>query len=419
MSFQYAHLESFSRKADASGRGTDFVFAEAARKPQACVHVRSPAPPNVVFGVGIQEVQEMHDAAAEAATTSIEGGKVKKIRKDQKTLHTVVASHPYTMAEIRSDPAKRSEAEGWEKLTLAWLQAQYGRDLKSVIRHEDESHFHVHAYIVPTDDPEMRAMRHHPGAMAKREIMAAGPAKDEDKKALHKRADAVYKQNMRAWQDSYHEAVGAPSGLTRLGPQRRRLTRAEWRREQTQAQALQKTIERARKVKASGEDFIERTRSEAEAIRTNAEREREAAARVAQASLAAETQARKAQEAAAKSVSLAIRYSGLAGAFRALWDGFRRSRIADTIRQELSGEIERVHSLAKVFQSRLKAEEKRRHESDRRALEATQDAERSRDAALKMQIERDHAFSILPLDRQQELKEARSAMQMMLRPSAK
>ncbi|MBY5484666.1 hypothetical protein HFO87_09295 [Rhizobium leguminosarum] len=419
MGYQFIHLDSYSRKADAKGRSTDFIFSEASRKPEASVHVANPLPPVVVFGIGVEAMQEMHDDAAATATIAVKGGHIRKVAKDKKTLHTVIASHPFSMNEIRADPVKRAEAEEWEKRTIAWLQLQYGQDLKSVIRHEDEEYFHVHAYVVPLGEPGMSALRYHPGTTAKREVMAAGPADGEDTKALSKRADAAYKRSMRAWQDGYHEAVAAPCGLTRLGPQRRRLTREEWQREQAQAQALQKTIEQARKVKASGEDFIERTKSEAETIRTAAEKEREAAGRAARTAIAVEKRARKAQEEAADAVSQAERYSGIGGRLRALWDAVGESALAKKIRQEFVAEIERVQVFTRTVQERLKAEEKRRHEAERKAHEAAKDAERARDAALRMQIERDRAWSLLPPERQQELAAVIPAMRMTLRPKQK
>ncbi|WP_412064673.1 plasmid recombination protein [Rhizobium sp. SYY.PMSO] len=417
MGFQFIHLESYSRKADSKGRSTDFIFSEASRKPEASIHVQSPVPPIVVFGVGVEEVQAMHDVAADAATINIEGGKVRKIRKDQKTLHTVVASHPYTMAEVRDELEKRREAEEWEKRTVDWLRSQYGVDLKSVVRHEDESHFHLHAYIVPTDDPEMKALRHHPGTTAKRAMMAAGPAEGEDAKALHKRADAAYKQSMRAWQDSYYESVGIPCGLARLGPKRRRLTRAEWQREQVQAKALQKTVQQAKKLKASGDDFVTRTKAEAEAIRTAAAQDKEIAEKAKATALAATEQAHKAEEAAAEAIARADRYSGIGGRLRALWDSLGESKLATKLREEFAAEIARVQAFARTVQDRLKAEEKRRHEAEKKAHEAAQDAERARDAALRMQIERDRAWSLLPPERQQELAATGPAMKMTLRPS--
>ncbi|CDZ46976.1 hypothetical protein [Neorhizobium galegae] len=417
MGYQFIHLESYCRKADAKGRSTDFIFSEASRKPEASVHVANPLPPVVVFGVGVEAVQEMHDDAAATATIAVKGGHIRKVAKDKKTLHTVIASHPFSMNEIRADPVKRAEAEEWEKRTISWLQVQYGQDLKSVIRHEDEEYFHVHAYVVPLGEPGMSALRYHPGTTAKREIMAAGPANGEDTKALSKRADAAYKKSMRAWQDDYHEAVAVPCGLTRLGPQRRRLTRDEWQREQVQAKALQQTVERARQVKSSGEAFIEQTKSEAAAIRAVAAQEREAAARAVQAALAEEEQAQIAREAAAEAVLHAERYSGIGGRLRALWDAVGQTKLANRIRQEFAAEIERVQAFAKTVQRRLKDEEKRRHEAERKAHEAAQDAERARDAALRMQIERDRAWSLLPPERQQELAATGPAIKMTLRPS--
>ncbi len=342
MGYQFVHLECYARKADSEGRWTDFIFGEASRRPEACVHVQNPARPIVVHGVGIEAVQEMHDTAAASATIKVKGGHVRKIAKDKKTLHTVVASFPATMAEIRSDPAKRTDAEEWEKLTIKWLRSQYDGDLKSVIRHEDEEYFHIHAYVVPIDEPGMSALKYHPGVKAKRAVMDSSNKEDEDKKALSKRADAAYKAAMRAWQDSYHEAVAIPCGLTRLGPQRRRLTRDEWQREQIQAKALQTTLERAKQVKTSGEAFIRRTKSEAQTIRATAEKEREAAAGVARAALAAEKQAQKVQEAAAETVSRAARYSGISGGLRAMWDSLGESRLATKIRNEFAAEIARV-----------------------------------------------------------------------------
>ncbi|NTE56085.1 hypothetical protein G6M78_13490, partial [Agrobacterium tumefaciens] len=271
MGFQFIHMEAFSRKGDTQGRGTSFIFAEASRKPEASVHVANPLPPTVVYGLNVAEVEALHDDAADAARTLPKDGKPRKLRQDHKTLHTVIASHPLTMEEIRAAPEKRAEAEAWEKRTIDWLRSQYGDDLKSVVRHEDESHYHIHAYVVPTGDTEMRALRHHPGVTAKRTAMAAGSADAGDSKALSKRADAAYKGAMRAWQESYHEVVGIPCGLARLGPRRRNLPRGEWQREKAQAKALQAALERAAVVRTKIETHIVAKKSEVETLVSTAE----------------------------------------------------------------------------------------------------------------------------------------------------
>ncbi|MFL5012718.1 hypothetical protein [Rhizobium sp.] len=418
MGYQFIHLETYSRKADAKGRSTSFIFAEASRKPEASIHVGNPLPPVVVYGVGVGAVQEMHDSAAATATINVKGGHTRKVAKDKKTLHTVVASYPATMADIRADPAKRAEAEEWEKRTIGWLRSRYDDDLKSVIRHEDEEYFHIHAYVVPVDEPGMSALKYHPGTMAKRAAMDSGK-EGEDKKALSKKADAAYKKAMREWQDSYYEAVAVPSGLTRLGPQRRRLTRDEWQREKVQAKALQTVVDRAKKVKESGGQFITQTKSEAEAIRTAAAQDKETADKAKAAATAAREQAEKAREEAQEAQDRATRYSGITGRLRAMWDSLGESKLATKIKQEFAAEIARLQAFAKTIQERLRAEEKRRQEAEHVAREATRDAERARDAALKMQIERDRAYALLPPERQQELAAAWPTMSMTLRPRQK
>ncbi|WP_333898030.1 hypothetical protein [Agrobacterium pusense] len=311
MAYQFIHLESWSRKPDAKGRSTDFIFDEASRKPIASVHVADPKPPTVIYGLGVDEVRQMHDKAAAAAMTPGARGKLRKLDSKQKTLHTVVASHPYTVEEVRADKKKAAEVRDWERRTVAWLKEQYGPALKSVIRHTDEKQWHVHAYVLPTNDPQMRAGVYHPGAIAKKEVKAAGRRDGEDGKALNKRADVAYKAAMRDWQDSYHETVAVPCGLTRLGPARRRLTREEWKAEQAQARALQNAVDRAKAVKRQGQAYIDQTRADAAAIKADA------------AQVKASTD----------------RLTGIGGTVRAVVDGIQESRIRDQIRKEFARDL--------------------------------------------------------------------------------
>ncbi|MBW0366138.1 hypothetical protein [Ensifer adhaerens] len=311
MAYQFIHLESWSRKLDAKGRSTDFIFDEASRKPIASVHVADPKPPTVIYGLGIDEVRQMHDAAAASAMTPGARGKLRKLDSKQKTLHTVVASHPYTVEEVRADPKKAAEVRDWERKTVAWLRKQYGPALKSVLRHTDEKQWHVHAYVLPTNDPQMRAGVYHPGAVAKKAVKAVGRRDGEDGKALNKRADVAYKSAMRDWQDSYHEAVAVPCGLTRLGPSRRRLTREEWKAEQAQASALKNAVERAEAVKRQGQAYVARTRTEAQAIKAEA----------------------------AQIKASADRLTGIGGAVRAVVDGIQESRIRAEIRRDFARDL--------------------------------------------------------------------------------
>lgn len=362
MAYQFVHLESWSRKADDKGRSTDFIFDEASRKPTASVHVAEPRPPTVIYGVGVDEVRQMHDTVAAAAMTPGARGKLRKIASTQKTLHTVVASHPYTVEEVRADPRKAAEVRDWERRTIAWLKRQYGPALKSVIRHTDEQQWHIHAYVLPTHDPEMRAGAYHPGAVAKRAIKAAGARPDEDGKALNKRADVAYKAAMRDWQDSYHEAVAVPCGLTRLGPARRRLTREEWKVEQAQAKALRVAVDRAEAVKRQGQAYIDRTRAEAQAIKMDA----------------------------AQVKASADRLTGFGGAVRAVVDGIQESRIRAEIRRDFARDLATARAAAAKAKSEVERERASRREVEKTAANARYTARQSaaRLAAAQQEIRR-------------------------------
>ncbi|MBZ9788528.1 plasmid recombination protein [Rhizobium sp. 3T7] len=315
------------------------------------------------------------------------------------------------MAEIRDDPVKRKEAEEWERRTINWLRSQYGDDLKSVVRHEDEEYFHIHAYVVPTSDPSLSALKFHPGVTAKRAVMDSG--KDgEDRRTLSKRADGAYKQAMRAWQDSYHEAVAIPCGLTRLGPQRRRLTRDEWQREKVQAKALQTVVQRARKVKADGESFVTRTKTETAKIVADAASAREAAQKATAAALAAQDRARKDQERAQTAMANAERYSGWAGRLRAVWDRLRKSSLVEKVRGEFSSEIDRWRDAAR-------SAERKQLEAERQKFEAEQKARVAQDAAMRAGIESDRFRSMLSPAAEHAAPEPSPSPKLVLKPDFK
>lgn len=368
----------------------------------ASLHVSNPCPPEVVYGCSIDEVRRRHDARAADAITTLKNGKTRAIRKDQNTLLTVVASHPATMTDVETIPSVASVVREWERLTVAWLRDQYGDQLLSVVRHVDEAHPHLHAFIIP-DDPEMRAGRLHPGREAKAAVVAAGAVGEEDGQALNRRADVAYRSAMRAWQDSYWEAVGLPSGLTRLGPARRRLTRAEWQAEQTQAKAVTKAQERVNALKEAGADFAARTRARAaeelsRARREAAHVERAAAATAEQARMsryAADASLRRARKVLRKAASEAERtlagarreaerLQSLAGRIRAFLDGLRKSSIEHRVRRSFEAALMRAERRAAEANRRAAAEARQRcaaEEARHRAEVAAAAAGRERDIA--------------------------------------
>ncbi|NSZ85225.1 hypothetical protein G6L97_13725 [Agrobacterium tumefaciens] len=384
MAFQFIHMQGYSRKGDGNGRNTSFIFGEARRDPTACHHVEVPRPAVIVYGVDIDRVEAMHDAAAADARTTPKGGKERRVRQDQHTLMTVVASHPLTMDEVAADPAKRAEAELWESMTVDWLRDLYGDGLVSVVRHEDESRWHVHAYILPRDR-EMKAAGLHPGLVAKAKIMAAGPRDDEDPKVLNKRGDNAYKAAMRGWQDAYFDAVAVRCGLARIGPGLRRLSRQEWQAEKQQAKALQKTLERALEVREEAKSVISTTKADAAMIRESAARAQADADHLLAAAKTATNAALQAQDKAlreqrrAKSMMNRVREEGarvreaaahlqrLPGILRSLWDGFQKSRIQDRLREAVASEVDDLRRAASDAHDRAATADAGRREAETRA----------------------------------------------------
>ncbi len=386
MGFQFVHIETYARKADRLGRSTAWVLDEAERRDGSCPHVAVPQPAEIVHGMPLNDVRRLHDEAAEAHVVTLANGKTRALRKDQKTLVTIVASHPATMEEIRANPSIADDVQAWEQRTVAWLAGQYGDSLLSVVRHTDEAHAHLHAYVLPDD---LRASRFHPGAEAKRLVVEAGPQEGEDAKALNRKGDAAYKAALREWQDSYWQHVGLPSGLTRLGPARRRLTREEWHAERVACRAAKQATEQAAEIerqaaallsntKADTAVHVANTKAKARAVIHAAHRHAGEAKRLHDAALLDRRKARKmvgaAKSEARRILSLArsesVRLRSFGNRLRRFWDGLRRSSIRDAARQEAAADVTRLRISVDDVARRLDGETQQRREAERRAADA-------------------------------------------------
>ena len=366
MGYQFIHLETYSRKADSKGRSVDWILAEARRDPEASLHVETPTPPELVHGVSLDELAALHGELADVATTILKNGRARKIRKDQKSLLTVVASYPTPTKELTGNSAERESLMRWECRTVAWLQSLYGDDLVSVVRHKDERYPHLHAYILPKSDPELRALRMHPGHEAKRRVMDTHPTSDS-KKDLNRIGDRAYRDAMRGWQDSYHKAVGIPSGLTRLGPARRRLSREAWHAEQVAARAVKAAEERAARyveaVKSKGSAYADRIKEEATNVRKDAElRASEAkAAQVRASHLERQAQGilERTRQEAARILEGVAPYRRFGAFLRSIWDGLNSSKIRKKARSEFAQQIENLsRETSKERASRVHAEQR-------------------------------------------------------------
>ncbi len=221
------------------------VLAEANREPQACLHVPRPRPPYLLHGPSLAEL-EAEVGAIHARSTDAAG---RRLRKDASVLLAGVASYPRGGIEYSY----------WRQSTLEWLQTEFGEHLRSVVEHTDEAHPHLHFYVVNPHGGNVKDL--HPG------FRAAKGAQTPKEQRL------AYNTAMRAFQDRFWEHVAGPSGLSRLGPGRQRMSRAQWTRVKFGLPAQAALLQRAREItRGTGErdrqlrSFAHKTMLEAQSL---------------------------------------------------------------------------------------------------------------------------------------------------------
>lgn len=248
--YQFIHIESYAREESSKQRtqtkknadGTfstkeiektkkgnvRWIIAEAKREPGNCYHVANPEPPNILLG-DLDEVEKEANRWAEASTDA----QGRKLRKDAHCLLAGVIS------------LAREQQEQWEcfkEKSINWLKEKYGDNLRCVVAHEnDEAHPHLHFYCVAKPGQSFDDL--HQGKKAQRKL------KKENPQATKQEQNLAFCEAMRALQDDFSHHVGQCFGLTRIGPKKRRLTRAEWKAEQTQAEALKQALEKKKDYK--------------------------------------------------------------------------------------------------------------------------------------------------------------------------
>ncbi|WP_299147225.1 plasmid recombination protein [uncultured Tateyamaria sp.] len=236
---QFLHLQSYSRKPNKIGQSVQQVLDEAAREPEFSIHVESPMPPKIIYGLTPQEVREKHDEIIDAGyvEATLKDGTVARrgIRKDRHTLLTAVASYPLLTAQVADNAAARDEYERWVELNVRWLKDTFGDRLVSVIEHMDEEHPHIHAFILPLGDTSCSARHLNPAWQVKEEAEALARESNKPAKEAVKLGNLAYRARGRELQDQYFEEVGLPAGLTRVGPKRERLSREQWKQRKEQA----------------------------------------------------------------------------------------------------------------------------------------------------------------------------------------
>ncbi|TFW10566.1 hypothetical protein E4K72_00180 [Oxalobacteraceae bacterium OM1] len=248
--YQFAHLNWAARRRIHPREGTPQreirwgagdILREAARVEGHCAHVPASKPPTVLFGLAPVEVEAL--AHAWAKTVRQKNGAV--LRQDSPVLACGVLSLP------------RKRMHDWRRFrrdAVELLHAMYGTRLRSVVEHLDEAHPHLHFFVVPHPGEGFGVV--HPGYAARTRTGSKGEW-------------PTYNAAMRAWQDLVHDKLGARYGLARTGPQRKRLTRAQWKLEQLvlaadAAEARRRAaVEDATRILREAEDEANRLRADA------------------------------------------------------------------------------------------------------------------------------------------------------------
>ncbi|MDO5646338.1 hypothetical protein [Paracoccus sp. (in: a-proteobacteria)] len=263
----FANLRTFSRSGNKAGQSVDQVLKEVEGDAEYSSHVEQPKPPELIFGMTIDEVRQAHAALLAKRKTKVQvKGEIKEraIRKDRHTLAGCVMSYPVPREQVQSDHEEWKRYLEWRELNLKWLKKLWGGNLKSVIQHSDEPYLHLHAFGLPESDSGCDARTMNPAYMMKRRVLQEEKAAGKSNKEALKIAKRAYRSEGRNLQDDYHAIVGIPSGLTRYGPRRRRLTRAEWHTEKEIARASSdfSLIAEARETKK----YCDRLESEADEL---------------------------------------------------------------------------------------------------------------------------------------------------------
>ena len=138
MTSQFLHLSSYGRKPNKKAKRWGCiagVCAEGARLPHARKHVPFPAEPNVLHGVS--PVEAGHIAQERALQARSPSGK-RRLYKNGVALLAGVVSYPTLRATVADDPAEHDRYYAWVDATCAWLRAQFGEHLLSIVEHVDE-----------------------------------------------------------------------------------------------------------------------------------------------------------------------------------------------------------------------------------------------------------------------------------------
>ena len=208
------------------------ILNEAGREPGYIPHIANPSEP-----ITLEGDLELLQAKLELEVPTIEHDVVlkshgkdvqckRKIRSDANVLLAGVASYPH---KKDSPDFKIEEFEDWLQYLKTFLKKKYGKRLNTVVLHLDESHPHVHFYVIP-DNYQMNTLCDADKAV-KAVSIELKDRTDLSKAQIKTIKTQANKKALRQYQDDYFAEVAIFCGQARLGPKRRRMSRAEYKDE--------------------------------------------------------------------------------------------------------------------------------------------------------------------------------------------
>ncbi|MBB9266210.1 plasmid recombination protein [Escherichia coli] len=233
-SAQFIHIETYSKKsakkADKKNHSSDVrqtnvkgVLSEANRLDGFTSHIDVVEAPVIVFGCSIDELELLVDEYHQNSYTIDKNNNKKKLRSDASVLLAGVIS------------LNKADSDIWEeykKDAVEYLKKKYGKNLKCVIEHTDETNPHIHFYVVASPGENLNDF--HDGKLA---VSKLSKEEKKDQKT-------VYTKAMTIFQDDFYSSVSKKYGLDRLGEKpRKRMSRKEYLEYESEKQLSQTLLD--------------------------------------------------------------------------------------------------------------------------------------------------------------------------------
>lgn len=236
MSYQFIHVETYSKKGRATRENDDQynsveqVFGEAARDERYSRHVGHVM--EVLHLAGTMTLVELRATWERRVneireTVKLKDGKTyeRRLKSDADTLYTEIHSHPMTVEEFHKDAGgiKGREMREWVQRALKDFKRRMPEGIDyTAVMHIDEAHIHFHIIAINTLDPKLDANKLHAGKAAAAKVRASAEAttptaplpkpvleptpkkpkqpKPSKNRVTHKKNDEKHAASLAAWE---------------------------------------------------------------------------------------------------------------------------------------------------------------------------------------------------------------------------